>query len=155
MNRRTLAVIGILLIVTWVVVFFVTRVVLNLGEEQIEFEGLITATPRPIRTDVPVMEAGVPTPTLMPLEDIQATATARYTLSPFELDLPENERPEGVPEATTPPDGAYPIRIAVPRLGIIAGVLAVQTDENFNIVTPREEVGWYAPSSKIGGDGNS
>lgn len=52
-------------------------------------------------------------------------------------------------------DGTYPIRLAIEDLGILSTVLAVQTDPNFDIVTPREEVGYYALTPKLGAGGNT
>ncbi|NJL92544.1 MAG: class F sortase [Anaerolineae bacterium] len=115
--------------------------------------GTPTTTPRPTRTDVFELRAGVPTPTLAPLPE-PVIPTPRFTLDPLQLNLETGE--DAQPTARDlPPGGVYPIRIALEDLGILASVLVVQTDENFDIVTPREEVAYYALTSKIGGGGNT
>jgi LPXTG-site transpeptidase (sortase) family protein len=91
--------------------------------------------------------------------------TPAFTFSPLELNVFQREQQEEyeaelAAQSTLeiPKDGesgAYPIRLAIEDLGLLASVLVVQTDPNFDIVTPRDEVGYYAGSAKIGAGGNS
>jgi|GEM_PF-3720130 len=96
----------------------------------------------------------------------EAEPTPRYTLSALQFQQFQTERQEEFNEeylASLPPveierdedGGAYPIQIAIQDIDIFSPVLVVQTDPEFNIVTPREEVGYYALTPKIGAGGNS
>lgn len=173
MNKRWLVVAGLSLILLWVLVFVATNRLLNNEDAQVE---IVLPTQRPTRTDVPELLA--PTATLTPqAEEAEEEATQEIAQAPtqrptpvftlaaleiarFQRDQEEDFMEQWLANAQTtleiPRDqGAYPIRIAVEDLGILASVLVVQTDPNFDIVTPREEVGYYALSSKIGAGGNS
>lgn len=150
MNRRNLILIGVGLILTFAVVFLLTQLLLDTADE-INLEALATPTERPVREDVPELRVGVPTPTLAPLAI--PTATPRFTLSPVDVNAPDATESPDLP--TTLGGGAYPIRLAIENIGLLASVLVVQTDPDFNIVTPREEIGYYALTPKIGGGGNS
>lgn len=154
MTRRRLFIIGSLLALTWVLVFVVTALVLQSTETSVEYIGTPTPTERPTRTDVAEIAAGISTPTPPRREDLFATATARFTLSSVDLELPEEGTAQPTPR-DIPEGGAYPIRLAIEDRGILASVVVVQTDDTFNIVTPQEEVGYYALTPKIGSGGNS
>ena len=183
MTRRNIIIGIVVLALLWAVVFIVTSTILNsIDEEVVDFETLPTPTQRPTRTDVPELLAPTatvtPTPdlsnaTLIAIASLPATATATveqrpspaFTLSPLEI-----ERFSGVGDSS-PFDlsvvqptldisreeagGAYPIRLAIPELGLLAPVLQVQTDPNFDIVTPRNEIGHYALSPRLGEGGNT
>jgi LPXTG-site transpeptidase (sortase) family protein len=69
-----------------------------------------------------------------------------------ELAALEAQRPEGGEEEFL---GTYPIRLAIEDLGLISPVLQVQTDANFDIVTPRDEIGHYVLSERLGTGGNT
>ncbi len=134
----------------------------------------ITTTPRPTREDVPEIVAGRPTPTTPPTftpppptatpelsPTPTLTATPAFTLSALEINPLGN--PETTPEPTIviTPDpslaagGAYPIQLAIPEADINAAVLVVGDDFNTNIITPREEAGYYVRTPKIGSGGNT
>lgn len=119
------------------------------------------STPEP--TDEPTQE-----PTEEPTQEPQDTPTPRFTLSSLEVQRFRTEQQQAFTEdflaaaakATVEIDrdadgGAYPIQLAIEDLELLAPVLVVQTDPDFNIVTPREEVGYYALTPKIGSGGNS
>lgn len=127
----------------------------------------ITPTQRPIREDVPEIRAGEPTPTTPPTftpppgtPTLDVTATPAFTLEALEID-PFDGQPErlptleATPEANVPPGGAYPIQIAIPEANINAAVLVVGDDFNIDIITPREEAGYYVRTPKIGAGGNT
>jgi len=119
-------------------------------------------------TDEPTDEAtdeatDAPTETAEPTE----RPTAAFTLQALEIAsfqarqqdeleaemaaLAEQEPDDGEEEFL----GTYPIRLAIEDLGLISPVLQVQTDANFDIVTPREEIGHYVLSSRLGTGGNT
>jgi len=157
----------------------------NLEDSDAELEALVTPTERPLRTDVPILVVPTETATSESEESvgqvIEATEVARaeptatasvtprpspaFTLSALNIERYQAEQLEAAEleaalKATVEipldeEEGAYPIRIAIADLGILSPVLVVQTDPNFDIVTPRQEVGHYALTSKIGGGGNS
>lgn len=174
MNKKTIL-IGVLgLALLWVVVFFAANQLINRDKDDVPNNALIeniptqeaspsaTASPEALPTDEPEVS---PTPT--------ETFTPSPTETPTRQPLPEFSLPgldlEGMqsaqarnatpfPTIEIPIDeegGAYPIRLAIEDLGILSSVVAVQTDPSFNIVTPRQEVGYYALTSKIGGGGNT
>lgn len=142
MRRYYFVAIGIFLILTFIAVFWLAQATLK---PDIDLESVATPTERS-RTDVPEIGVGFPTPTPI------ASPTPRFTLDPLEIDVPDNENPQETPSYTS---GTYPISLAIEELGILAAVVVVQTDDSFTIVTPREEVGYYALTPKIGTGGNS
>ncbi len=116
--------------------------------DEVAQEPTATDTPQPTET---------PEPTERP--------TAAFTLSPLQLNRFQSQQQAAMvfdsrPQPTLEPvqdetGGTYPIRLAIEDLGLLTSVVAVQTDADFNIVTPREEVGYYALTPKIGAGGNS
>jgi LPXTG-site transpeptidase (sortase) family protein len=153
MKRRDYILIGTALALTWLVVFLVTRAVINRDDT----DSISIPTVRAIRTDIPELIAGQPTPTLVESVVLLPTATPRFTLSPIEIQAPDGTTLPPLRPTVDPLNsgGGYPIRLAIPELGILAAVVVVQTDENFVIVTPQDEVGYYALTPKIGAGGNS
>lgn len=143
MRRYYFVAIGIFLILTFIAVFWLAQTTLN---TDIDLESVATPTERS-RTDVPEIGVGRPTPTPI------ASPTPRFTIeAPPGIEFPEDSDPEETPNYT---GGTYPISLAIEELGILAAVVVVQTDDTFTIVTPREEVGYYALTPKIGTGGNS
>lgn len=126
-------------------------------------EPTATPTQRPTRSDIPELRAGMPTPTTPPTftpTTPEVTSTPVFTLSTLELN-PLEGQPERLPtleatlDSSVPPGGAYPIQLAVPEANINAAVLVVNDDFNQDIITPREEIGYYARTPKIGAGGNT
>lgn len=182
MNRRWLIVAAFGLVLLWVVVFIATNDLLNSDGADVE---IVVPTQRPTREDVPELVAPTDTPspevdeTSIATEEVAQAITPQQTpteaptqrptpaftltsleIARFQRDQQEDFMEEWLANAQTtlelPKDqGSYPIRLAIEDLGILAAVLVVQTDPNFDIVTPREEIGYYALSSKIGEGGNS
>ncbi len=127
---------------------------------------LPTATPtqRPTRADIPELLAENPTPTIPPTftpppttPSPEITATPAFTLEAVVINPLQ---PERLPTLDVTPEGAvtggaYPIQIAIPEVNINAAVLVVNEDFNLDIVTPREEVGYYARTPRIGAGGNT
>ncbi|MFP4320991.1 MAG: class F sortase [Anaerolineales bacterium] len=185
MQKRTIFIGITGLVVLWVVVFLVAGVIINqVDEAGIEALASPTARPirtdvpelrAPTDTPAPETDAAeadseataaaptdeTPTETPEPTE----RPTAAFTLSALEINTFQSAQQEAFvfndqPQPTLEPvedetGGAYPIRLAVEELGLLASVVVVQTDEDFNIVTPREDVGYYALTPKIGTGGNS
>lgn len=121
-----------------------------------------TTTPRP---DTALQPSRTPTNQPSPTASRTPRPTAAFTLSSLEVNTFQRKQQlafeELLAEQATleiPRDsneGAYPIRLAIEDLDLLASVVVVQTDPDFNIVTPRNEVGFYALTSKIGAGGNS
>lgn len=114
-----------------------------------------------------ITEAPTEAPTEVATEEPTARPTAAFTLQPLEIasfqaqqqdeldaELAQQEA-QKTPEVKQQNLGTYPIRLAIEALGVIAPVLQVQTDPNFDIVTPRDEIGHYALSARLGAGGNT
>jgi len=171
MTRRRVVMFIVGLLVLWGAAFGITAFVVREFNREAVVETLPTPTMRPIRTDVAELRAPTLTPTDSTLPTptpLPPTATPRpqpvFTIPPLEINLFQRQQQEALdlsqplPTVAVQRDqdgGAYPIRLAIEDLGILSPVLVVQTDPDFNIVTPRDEVGYYALTSKIGAGGNS
>ena len=144
MKRRHWIYLILALLMAWLIVFAVTS--LLIGGPKVVYEELPSPTPRPLRTDVPEVGFGTATPTSLP------TATLRFTFSPFEI---EQQATRKAQIASGEFLGTYPIRMAIEELGLLAGVVVVQSDDTASVVVPDEEAGYFALTPRIGAGGNS
>jgi LPXTG-site transpeptidase (sortase) family protein len=115
-------------------------------EEATEVAQIATEAPTEAPTERPTAAF-----TLQALEIASFQARQQDELE-AELAALEAQRPVGGEEEFL---GTYPIRLAIEDLGLISPVLQVQTDANFDIVTPRDEIGHYVLSERLGTGGNT
>lgn len=158
-------VIGVLI---WIIIFMVAQ---ESFDEDSDFATAPTQTPteRPPREDVPELSIDQPTPTRAPSltpvpgvtevaaePTIEPTPTAAFTLSGVDFGAPTRlPTLDSVGTPIIPEGGAYPIQLAIAERGVFSPVVAVQTDRNFDIIVPEEEIGYYALTPKIGAGGNT
>jgi LPXTG-site transpeptidase (sortase) family protein len=133
----------------------------------------VTFTPSPTATPEATEEASptdsAPEATASPIPPTGTSTprpTAAFTLSALQIQRFQSQQQEAfneewyakaqqtieIPKTN---EGAYPIRMSIEELGILSSVVVVQTDPQFDIVTPRDDVGFYALTDKIGAGGNS